>query len=282
MRRLHVLASAVFLAAATACAARVEPARTIVLEDIRANPAPQAAFVESYESALVSIAAIAEHDLGLPKLEGVVELVPDRDALHGVLEAHGADPATARGAAESMVAIGTHRAVYVNLAAFAPLNWNARLAVLSHELTHVAQYEWSRGRRGTSDQWLREGFADWVQAHVLDRLGVLARDGIVSRNGRFITRPGSRERLPPLARLANFPEWVALSSGESGRLLYPYAFIATDFLVRRHSLEAVIGYFRLFADSDDRLGNFERAFGESWSTFDAAFRDHLERFRFEP
>ena len=32
-----------------------------------------------------------------------------------VLEANGADPATARGAADRMLAIGAHRAVYVNL-----------------------------------------------------------------------------------------------------------------------------------------------------------------------
>lgn len=270
-----LLASFVAALVAAGCAARVDPPRTIVLEDIRTRPVRDAMLVDDYEGALVSIGAIVERDLGLPPLQGVLQLVPDRDALYVVLETHGADPDTARGAADTMVAIGTYRTVYVNQAAFAPLNWNARIAVLAHEVAHTAQYEWSEGRRGTSDQWLREGFADWVQAHVLDSMGVLTGDGIRTRIRRFVTRPGSREQLPPLSRLANFPEWVTVSNGPASRLLYPYAFLATDFLVQRHGVDAVIQYFRLFADSDDRAANFERAFDEEWSTFNAAFRDHL-------
>ena len=174
-----------------------EQPHTIALEDIRARPEPRAESVDDYEGALASIAAVVERDLGLPKLQGMLHLVPDREALYDVLEASGADPATARGAADKMLAIGAHRAVCVNLTAFTRLNWNARLAVLSHEVAHAAQYELSRGRRSTSDQWLREGYADWVQAHVLDSMGVLTRDGILTRNSRFISRPGSREALPP-------------------------------------------------------------------------------------
>jgi hypothetical protein len=251
----------------------------IALQEIRARPEPRAEFVDDYEGALASIAAVVERDLGLPKLQGMLHLVPDRDALYDVLEASGADPATARGAADKMLAIGAHRAVYVNLTAFARLNWNARIAVLSHEVAHAAQYELSDGRRSTSDQWLREGYADWVQAHVLDSMGVLTRDGILTRNSRFISRPGSREALPPLSELVGFSEWVAVSNGPASDLLYPYAYVATDFLIRRHSPAAAINYFRLFADSDDRLANFHQAFGEEWSAFDTALRNHVAQLR---
>jgi hypothetical protein len=271
--RLAVSSAAALLVAG--CAARADPPRTIVLEDIRERPVRQAMFVDDYESAVVSIAAIAERDLGLPKLQGVLHLVPDREAMYAVLQANGADPATARGAADRMLAVGSNRAVYVNQAAFARLNWNARLAVLSHELAHVAQYEWSGGGRGTSDQWLREGFADWVQARVLDSMGVLRLDGTIRRNSQFISRPGRREQLPPLGRLANFPEWVAISNSPASDLLYPYAYVATEFLVQRHSLEAVIRYFQLFAESDDRFANFTRAFGEDWQAFETALSAHV-------
>jgi hypothetical protein len=169
--------------------------------------------------------------------------------------------------------------VYVNLAAFARWNWNARIAVLSHELAHVAQYELSGGRRGTSDQWLREGFADWVQVHVLDKLGVLTRDDSLARNSRVISRSGAREQLPPLSTLVDFPEWVAVATGAASKLLYPYAHVATDFLIRRHSLPEAVQYFRLFADSDDRIANFRQAFGEDWNTFDAAFQAHVAQLR---
>ena len=228
---------------------------------------------------MASIAAITEKGLGLPKLQGTLHLVPDRDAFYAVLQANGADAATARGAADTMLAIGTHRAVYVNQAAFARLNWNARLAILSHEATHVAQYELSGGKRSTSDQWLREGFADYVQAHVLEQLqvGTMTRETILQRNTSFIAQPAMREQLPPLSRLANFPEWVAVANSPATKILYPYAHVATDFLIRRHSLDEVITYFRLFAESDDRVANFRTAFGEEWSAFDAALRLHISQ-----
>jgi len=260
-------------------AAGADPPRAIVMEDIRRRPERQAQFVDDYEEAVVSIGRVATRELGLPPLRGVLHLVPDREALHAVLQANGADPATARDAATRMLAIGTKGAVYVNQAAFSRFNWNARLAILSHELTHVAEYEWSGGERGSSDQWLREGFADWVQAHVLDSLGVMARDGIVRRNSRFISRPGKRDLLPALGGLVTFPEWVQISTGPAGELLYPYAFIATDFLIERHSLKQTIDYFRRSGASDDRLGNFRTAFGEDFATFDPALRAHVGRLR---
>ena len=261
----------------TACAARVDPPRAIDLAQIQARPEPRAEFVNDYESAMASIAAITENELGLPKLQGTVHLLADRDAMYAVLSDSGADPATAQGAADTMLAIGTHRAVYVNQASFARLNWNARLMLLSHEAAHVAQYELSGGKRGNSDQWLREGFADWVQAYVTEKMqiGTMTRETIRSRNARFISQTGMREQLPPLAKLANFPEWVAVANSPASKLLYPYAFVATDFLISRHSMAEAVEYFRLFATSDDRVANFRKAFGEDWSAFDTALRRYI-------
>jgi hypothetical protein len=282
MRPIVALAAssaAALVAVACASAPPQTQPRAIVLEQIRARPQSQAAFVDSYDEALASIAAITERDLGLPKLAGVLHLLPDRQALYDVLQANGADSVTAGAAADRMIAVGAYRAVYVNQERFARLNWNARLAVLAHEVAHAGQYELSGGRRGTSDQWLREGFADWVQAHVLDALGVLTREGILTRNSRFISTPGRREQLPPLSDMANFPQWVELSTSGASDLLYPYAYVATDFLIQRHNQDDVITYFRLFAASDDRLANFKQAFGEEWSAFDAALREHVAQLR---
>ena len=276
MRVLFLLA---FLSAG--CAARLEPPRAIVLENIQARPEPRAEFVTDYEGAMASIAAITEKELGLPKLQGTLHLVASRDGLYEIMMANGADAETARGAADTMLAIGTSGAVYVNLEAFARLNWNARLMLLAHEAAHVAQYELSAGRRSTSDQWLREGFADWVQAYVTEKMqiGTMNRESILLRNSRFIAQPGMREQLPPLSKLANFPEWVTVANSPASRLLYPYAYVATDFLIQRHSLDEALTYFRLFAKSDDRLANFREAFGEDWSAFDAALRQHISQLK---
>ena len=276
---------------ATSCAARlvpsgvegvgVRPQRTITLEAIESRPERRAEFVNDYEAAMASIAAITEKDLKLPKLQGTLHIVADRDAMFKVLQESGADPATARGAADTMLALGTHRAVYVNQASFERLNWNARLMLLSHEAAHVAQYELSAGKRSTSDQWLREGFADWVQAYVTEKMqiGTMNRNSILLRNSRFIAQKGMREQLPPLSSLSNFPEWVEVANSPASRLLYPYAYVATDFLIRRHSVDEAITYFRLFATSDDRAANFREAFGEDWKAFDIAFRQHIDQLK---
>ena len=261
---------------AAGCAASSAQPRTIAIDDVRVAPSRQAIFIGDYDRALVSIAAVTERDLGLPALKASLHFFPDRDALRAALEAQGADPVVARDAAAVMMAIGGPGSVFINDAAFADLNWNSRIAVLAHELTHTIQYEFAGGRRGTSDQWLREGFAEWVQARVLDALGVMRRDDIRTRSIRWVRDTHARRSLPPLSGLATFPEWVAFHNGRARDSLYPYAFVATDFLIERHGLENVTTYFRLFAESDDRFANFARAFGEDWRAFDAALGEYLK------
>jgi len=260
-----------------ACAGSAARPRVIAIDDVRVAPSRQAIFIGDYDRALVSIAAVTERELGLPKLRASLHFFPDREALRAELEAQGAPPEVARDAAAVMMAIGGPGMVLVNEAAFADLNWNSRIAVLAHELAHTMQYDFSAGRRGTSDQWLREGFAEWVQAHVLDVLGVMTRRDIRMRSVRWVRDRHARKELPPLSALATFPDWVRLHNGRARDSLYPYAFVATDFLVERHGLDAVTTYFRLFADSDDRFANFERAFGEEWRTFDAALQEYFRR-----
>jgi hypothetical protein len=278
MRRMDhraVLMVAAFVAAG--CAASSGQPRVIAIDDVRVGPSRQAIFIGDYDRALVSIAAVTEKDLGLPKLKASIHFFPTREALQAALEGQGALPDLARDTAAVMMAIGGPGSVFINEAAFADLNWNSRIAVLAHELAHTMQYELSNGRRGTSDQWLREGFAEWVQAHVLDALGVMRRDDIRTRSVRWVRDRHARKSLPPIAELATFPDWVSFHNGRARDSLYPYAFVATDFLIQRHSVEAVTTYFTLFADSDDRFANFAKAFGEQWSTFDAALREYFNR-----
>lgn len=278
MRLIDARAGWLLVALATAgCAASSGPPRVIAIDDIRVAPSRQAIFIGDYDRALVSIAAVTERELGLPKLKASLHFFPNRDALRAALEAQGAPPAVARDAAAVMMAIGGPGSVYINDAVFEDLNWNSRIAVLAHELVHTIQYDFSGGRRGTSDQWLREGFAEWVQAHVLDALGVMRREDIRTRSVRWVRDRHARKSLPPIAELATFPEWVSFHNGRARDSLYPYAFVATDFLIRRHSLDAVTTYFKLFADSDDRLANFAKAFGEEWNVFDAALREYFNR-----
>lgn len=277
---LRVLALAAWLlltVAAAGCAASAGPPRVISMDDIRVGPSRQAIFIGDYDRALVSIAAVTEKELGLPRLRASLHFFPNREALRAELEAQGAPPDVARDAAAVMMAIGGPGSVLVNEAAFADLNWNSRIAVLAHELAHTIQYDFAGGRRGTSDQWLREGFAEWVQAHVLDTLGVMRRQDVRTRSISWVRDRHARKSLPPLSELATFPEWVSFHNGRARDSLYPYAFVATDFLIERHGLDAVTTYFRLFAGSDDRFANFRQAFGEEWRAFDAALGEYFRR-----
>jgi len=273
----RVAALILLVLAAAGCAASAGTPRVIAIDDIRVGPSRQAIFIGDYDRALVSIAAVTEKELGLPKLRASLHFFPDRDALRAALEADGAPPDVARDAAAVMMAIGGPGHVLINEAAFADLNWSSRIAVLAHELAHTIQYDFSGGRRGTSDQWLREGFAEWVQAQVLDVLGVMTRQDIRMRSIRWVRDMHARKDLPPLSELATFPEWVRVHNGRARDSLYPYAFVATDFLIERHSLDAVTTYFKLFGNSDDRLANFAKAFGEEWCAFDAALQEYFRR-----
>jgi hypothetical protein len=72
--------------------------------------------------------------------------------------------------------------------------------------------------------------------------------------------------------MVTFPQWVVLAGKFEQEAFYGHAWMATEFLIERHGVAKVMGYFELFAQSDDRLANFQKAFGEDLSQFEQAFR----------
>ena len=144
------------------------------------------------------------------------------------------------------------------------------MQLLAHELVHCVQYTFANGVRGTSEQWLREGFAEIVSMQVAERLGLgrysRLREALLAPLGDV--RPGS---LPvPLARLSTFPDWAAAQTRYDVPL-YAQAFIAAELLLERHGQDAMVEYFRLFGASMDKDTNFRQAFGVSLDEFDREF-----------
>lgn len=135
----------------------------------------------------------------------------------------------------------------------------------------MAQYELSGGRRGSSEQWLREGMADWVACQVLERLGESTfageRDAVLTAVA--LALPVLQGRPLDLIDLGRPLGWEARHLGLGDGPTYRFAFLLTDELIRRRGLPALLDYFRAFADSDDRFGNFQRAFGLSLREFEA-------------
>ena len=261
------------LALCTGCA--VPQPWTIALPQATVRPASRMDGIVSYDRAASTIAAVFERDLGFPSFPVTLHFFPGREAFQAALLQSGYDPALAKDTAGTMGAVGGHRQVLLNESILVPLSWPARVYMLAHELTHSLQYEWGGGVRGASDQWLREGFAESVTGRVLERLGATTLER-VRQQKRDEFRGMNRARLPRLDEMATFPAWVEVNSRrDAAPYTYAYAFLAADFLIERHGMAAVIGYFKLFARSADRRVNFRAAFGEELSSFEEALHAHL-------
>jgi len=263
---------------ASGCVATSAGPVVLSIDDVRAPPVRVGEWIAGYDSAVASIAAIMERDLGLPDVRAALYFYSDRDAFRRALEAEGYNAEFARDAAATLSGIGGFRRVLLNDATLRWLEWPPRIALLAHELTHTVQYEFSGGQRGTSEQWLREGFAEWVEVYVLDTLGLTTWDQARAIASRRV-RDAARRRPPPsFPEMVTYPDWVRViqRAGEE-EPVYAQALMAVDLLIERHGRAAVIEYFRLFSGSQDRLANFSSAFGEDLSAFEAIFREHLAR-----
>ncbi len=215
--------------------------------------------------------AVLVREFGLPLPPDVpLYVYPDEAGYAEGLAREGGVPAgRAAAIAAYSVGLGQHGRVFINEGALRGAPAATRLAILAHELTHVAQYELSGGRRGASEQWLREGMADWIACHVVDRLG--GQPFVAERDEALRTVVLNREALeadpPDLVELGQPDGWEARHLRSGGHLAYVLAFLMTDELIRRHGFDRLLAYFRAFADSDDRFGNFQRAFGVSLPEF---------------
>src|SRR5690606_4613713 len=188
------------------------------------------------------------------------------------LGADGHEAAFAWRAAEPMPSIWPESRVLVNRQEVV-LSWAGRIGTFAHELAPCRQYDLGGGRRGTSEQWLREGFAEWVALDVLRRIGAVA-PGAARRYLLDELAASSRRDAPRLDDMMTFRQWVALA-GRTDIVPPVQAVLLVERLVDRHGLAALVDYFALFATREDPEGNFVRAFGETRADFERAARAAL-------
>jgi hypothetical protein len=265
------LAPVVVVLVLAACAAGRSSPRVFSSATVRARPVARVEWIGGWDSAMATALSAMERELGITRFEVSVHLFPGRDAFEAALVERGYRSDFARDTARAMTAIGGYRVVLVNEGNLAAAPWERRLGLLAHELAHSLQYELGGGQRGTSDQWLREGFAEWVSVRVLQRLEATSLAHSRHRALRGL-RGRKRDHLPPLNEMVTFPQWVALGQGPHAGVMYDQAFAAVDFLIRRHGYRQAVRYFELFAASADRMANFRAAFGEDLAEFERAFR----------
>jgi hypothetical protein len=249
-----------------ACAAAPEP-RVVTVPEEPMRPVQWVHGIFSYEQALATLTGMLEQQLGVRRFPVALEFYDGAASLEGALVKSGYDREFARATAGAMMAIGGYRRVLLNGSALSNLEWPDRVGLLAHELTHSLQYELGGGRRGASDQWLREGFAEWVSMDALQRLRATTIHDARRQSRDRLRR--TKRNVPRLAQMVTFREWVELSAPRDG-VPYAHAFLATDFLIGRHGIAALLRYFSLFAHSEDRAANFRTAFGEDLAAFEAA------------
>ena len=261
--RLAVVAAAVGVVAG--CASVGQP-YVVELPQADVRPVVHVSAVMSDEVALATMVAVVERELGVSVLPVTYHFYPREEAFFAAVMKSGHDASYARRAAGRLPAIAGYGHVLVNEGRLS-LEWPDRLSTFSHEFTHCLQYKLARGRRSTSDQWLREGFADLVAARVLDRLG--ARPIETTRRQKLEQLQASdRSRAPRLETLLTFADWVTVTT-QPGVAPYAQAFLAVDALVERHGVPAMLQYFAAFATSEDRAANFHAAFGQDLKTFES-------------
>lgn len=259
----------------TGCAAAP---RVIPITLSPGQPAASADRIGDYPEALRAITAVMHRELNLPIPRAYLYLYPHRDGFEtGLVTERRFKPTLARDTANFAWGVGGPDKVLVNEAALVRVTWPERIRFLAHEFTHTIQYELANGRRSTSDQWLREGFADWISYRVLESLGL---DSFTNKREQRLKQVGDardRQPFPALAQMVTFSEWVTLRNKHGAAVTYGQAFLAVDFLIERKGLPAVVEYFRLFSRSEDRLANFRMAFAEDLHVFANEFVAHLQR-----
>jgi hypothetical protein len=266
---------AVACAHLAACASAPRQPWALASDELRASPARHMEQVGSYPEAVATAMHIMEREVGLPRPRVRFVFVPDDRTFEGQLLQIGYPEGLARDASQLMTAIGGHRAVLVNEQRLSRQPWPGRMVTLAHELTHVLQYELGGGTRGTSAQWLREGFAEWVALRVMAALGQIDPLAVRREAIMRVRAAAPAEQFARLDALATFPAWVHQSRGPAGSRLYDFALVGAMTLVERHGADAVLGYFRRFAARQDPAANFREAFGETEAEFEATFRGIL-------
>ena len=109
----------------------------------------------------------------------------------------------------------------------------------------------------------------------LHRLGFEPREVRLAKARGKVRWVSDGGDLPTLRQILGPAGWAALQEKPDGAASYELAMLATDFLIGRVGIPAVVQYFRNSTVLDPR-GNFAQAFGLSLFDFEAEFSAYLK------
>ena len=238
--------------------------------------APVATEIRDYQGALQAIASAVEKELNITLSPVELTLYPNAyEFERGLVKDAGFGAGFARETARFAWGVGGPGKILVNEAAMQRANWQERIRFLAHEFVHTVYTPLANGKEIGSEQWLQEGFADWVSYRVLERLGY---DSLERRKKANMMKAqlimGTKN--PTIADMQTFQEWVSLRVKYGASATYSQAFLATDYLINKRGIQAVIKYFRLYGESGDRLRNFRESFVSDFTAFNQEFGFYMQ------
>ena len=222
------------------------------------------------DDAVRGIGAIMAKSFGLPVPDSVTVLVYGgrRAFEQGLMRDARVSPVQAAQLSDFAIGVGARGQVLLN---DQPTDRTQRewLRLIAHELTHVSQIELSGGE-GRGEQWLAEGMAEWVAFSTLEHLGLDTlehrRQAAMAGIRSHVTLLQGKLDLEARGTPRGFTAW---HRQEGSLPVYQLAFLMTDYLVERRGFEAIRTYFASFRRASDRRKNFDAAFGESLTDFEA-------------
>lgn len=212
--------------------------------------------VKTLEQAMAAIITVCSKDLGLPVVEPFyVHLYKDANAYAGYTLGFARLPEQI---VRLTLAIPSENRLHINMERVQGRPWGSLLKILAHEYAHNVEYVVIGSTRPWV-QWMREGFADWVAAKVLDSLGWESYPSALARAKRELSRNGNA--LPKFSQLENTKDWLNTVDQPKGKVkTYGLAFVAMDRLIEKRGLSGMMNYFK----SDDFQGSFRL----TWSDFE--------------
>ena len=225
--------------------------------------------IADYTSAIDAIVRVLIHDFGLPVPRHMLTLYVTREEFEaGLIEHMKLNPALARSTASFAQATVTNGRVLVNEPAVAKLTWPERIELLAHEITHTVQLELAGHRSLVRQQWLTEGFAEWMGYAITERLGLDDMSRQRARIRASLAAAGGVGSLPRLGEMNTFAQWVATRRKHGYTATFSQSFLIVECLMERHSFGAILDYFRHFRVSGNYAANFHLAFGETLEDFE--------------
>ena len=252
---------------------------------------------ENYPQVLSAISTAMVRELKLPPIQGAVSFYSNYQTFESGLAAEFEEIARraeertgrrqpeavrqesiallARQRAVTAAAVATNGNVLVNEIAFSRYPWSERVRVLAHEMTHVLQRNLAERRPASWENWLIEGFADWVGYKVLDILNIESFAKSRQRVVDSVVAGSAHQTLPSLTQLHTQADILTWTRTLGRHAAYGQGMVAIDLLVDEKGMAAVLDYFRKFAKLNNRQRNFSEAFGETLETFNAKFSQYL-------